>query len=149
MKPVTVSVTVPEPREDVYAFLDVLGNHESFTDHFLVDWELSGPGAGVGARARMRIKRPGPPDRLEMEVVAADRPRSTTEESISGNGHRRTRGTYVLEELPGGETKITFELAWIQAPGVERLISPITRTVTRRANARSLERLAHALRERQ
>jgi hypothetical protein len=145
MKPVTVSVTVPEPREDVYDFLDVLGNHASFTDHFLLDWELSGPSAGIGARARMRVKKPGPADWLEMEVVGADRPRSTTEESVSGNGRRRTRGTYVLEELPGGDTMIRFELAWVEAPMSERLIAPITRAITRRANARSLQRLADAL----
>ena len=147
MKPVTVTVTVPEAREEVYDFLDVLGNHAGFTDHFLLDWELSGPRAGIGARARMRVRKPGPADWLEMEVIGADRPRSTTEESISGNGHRRTRGTYLLEELPGGETKITFELTWIEAPRAERLIAPITRAITRRANATSLERLADALRE--
>jgi hypothetical protein len=27
MKPVTVSIDVPNPREDVYAFLDLLANH--------------------------------------------------------------------------------------------------------------------------
>jgi hypothetical protein len=42
MKPVTVSVTVPNDREEVYAFLDVLANHEPFTDHMMVDWTYSG-----------------------------------------------------------------------------------------------------------
>ncbi len=56
MKPVTVAIEVPQPREQVYDFLDVLGNHEQFTDHFLVDWQLSGPPSGVGAKARMRVK---------------------------------------------------------------------------------------------
>lgn len=145
MKPVTVSIDVPERRERVFEFLDVLGNHESFTNHFLLDWEVSGPRAGVGARARMRVKKPGPPDWLEMEVVAADGPRSTTEESISGNGRRHTRGTYVLEERPGGGTRISFEFVWLEAPLVERLAAPITRAVVRRANAESLRRLADQL----
>jgi len=52
MKPVTVSVTVPNSREEVYDFLDVLANHEPFTDHTMVDWQYSGPAAGLGARAR-------------------------------------------------------------------------------------------------
>ncbi len=43
MKPITVTTTVPRPREEVFAFLDVLGNHEPFTNHMLVDWSLSGP----------------------------------------------------------------------------------------------------------
>lgn len=50
MKPVSTTVTVRRARDDVFDFLDVLGNHEPFTDHFLVDWQLSGPTAGLGAR---------------------------------------------------------------------------------------------------
>ena len=145
MKPVTVSITVPQRREDVFEFIDVLGNHERFTDHFLVDWAVSGPATGAGAGARMRVRKPGPADWLEMTVTAADEPRSTTEESISANGRRRTRGTYVLDELPDGGTRISFELTWLEAPTSERLIAPITRSVVRRNNARSLSRLAEAL----
>jgi Polyketide cyclase / dehydrase and lipid transport len=145
MKPITVSIDVPEGREQVFEFLDVLGNHESFTNHFLLDWELSGPRAGVGARALMRVRKPGRPDWLEMEVLAADRPRSTTEESISGKGRRRTRGTYRLEERPGGGTRISFEFVWLEAPVIERLAAPLTRAVVRRGNAESLRRLADQL----
>jgi hypothetical protein len=124
MKPVSVSIDVPQSREKVYEFLDVLGNHEGFTDHFLLDWALFGPSSGVGARARMRVKSPGPDDWLDMEVIEAEAPRTTTEESGSEKGRRRTRGTYVLEELPGGGTRITFELAWLKAPLAERRRSP-------------------------
>ncbi len=145
MKPVSASITVPSSREEVFDFLDVLGNHRSFTDHFLVDWELSGPEAGVGARARMRVKRPGPDDRLEMTVVASERPRMTAEESVGAKGRRRTRGTYTLEELPDGGTRISFELEWLEAPFSERLLAPISRAVVGRANQRSLRRLVGAL----
>jgi len=69
MKPVTVSVVVPNAREQVYRHLDVLANHEEFTDHMLVDWQCSGPRSGVGARARMRLKKPGRPDWMELEVA--------------------------------------------------------------------------------
>src|SRR5437660_100285 len=53
MKPVRVAVDVPRPREEVYDFLDVMANHQTFNDHFMVDWQLSGParGAGIAARA--------------------------------------------------------------------------------------------------
>ena len=69
MKPVAVSIDVPQSPERVYEHIDALANHESFTDHMLVDWKCSGPRSGVGARARMRFKRPGPPDWIEMEVI--------------------------------------------------------------------------------
>ena len=145
MKPVRVSIEVPQSPERVYESIDVLGNHERFTDHFLIDWQVSGPARGVGAKARMRVKSPGPDDWLEMEVVAADAPRTTTEESVSAKGRRRTRGTYALDELPGGGTRISFELAWLEAPLRERLAAPLTRAVVRRANARALQRLAQIL----
>jgi hypothetical protein len=145
MKPVTVSVDVPQSREEVYEFLDLLANHEPFTDHMMVDWEYSGPTRGVGARARMRLKRPGPEDRMEMEVIAADPPRTTTEETVGAGGRRRTRGTYRLEELPGGGTRINFGFVWLQTPLAERLIAPVTRAVLRRGNQKALDRLAETL----
>ena len=144
MKPVTATVTVPQAREEVFDFLDVLANHERFTDHFLVDWQLSGPRSGVGAQARMRVKSPGPDDWLDMKVIAAERPRTNVEESVGAKGRRRTRGTYVLDELPDG-TRISFELAWLEAPLSERLMAPITRSVVGRANAKALRRLVDAL----
>jgi hypothetical protein len=147
MKPVTVAIEVPQPREKVYDFLDVLGNHEQFTDHFLVDWELSGPASGVGAKARMKVKAMGRKDPLDMEVVAGEPPRMSAEESVSARGHRRTRGTYRLEEDPDGGTVIEFELEWLQATFLDRLSAPIARSVIRNANQRALERLRVRLEE--
>jgi hypothetical protein len=145
MKPVTARVTVPQPRTEVFDFLDVLANHEGFTDHFLVDWEVSGPRSGVGAKARMRVKKPGPADWVDMQVVASERPRTTVEESVSAKGKRRTRGTYVLDELPDGGTGITFRLEWLDAPLGDRMAAPATRAITGRANEKALRRLVDAL----
>jgi hypothetical protein len=145
LKPVTVSVTVPNGREEVFAFLDVLANHEPFTDHMMVDWEYSGPPSGVGARARMRLKRPGPADWMDMEVIASNPPLSTTEGTVGAGGKRRTRGTYVLEDLPGSGTRISFRFEWLEAPLSERLIAPVTRLILRRGNRRALQRLAERL----
>jgi hypothetical protein len=147
VKPVTVSIEVPQPREQVYDFLEVLGNHEGFTDHFLVDWELSGPASGVGAKARMQVKIFGAKEVLDMEVVAAERPRMTAEESVSAKGRRRTRGTYRLEADPNGGTIIEFELEWLQATLLDRLTAPVARSVLRNANVRALQRLRVRLEE--
>ena len=94
MKPVSVSVAVPTSREEVYRFLNVLANHEPFTNHMLVDWSYAGPPSGVGARARMRVKKPGRADWIDLEVIDTKPPRGSTEESVSAGGRRRTRGTY-------------------------------------------------------
>src|SRR3954465_12290832 len=145
MKPVTVSTTVPQDREPVYDFLDVLGNHEPFTDHFLRDWQLSGPARGVGAKARMRVARPGPQDWIDMEGTGGGRPRASVEESTSAGGKRHTRGTYVLDQLADGGTKVTFTIEWLQAPLSDRLGAPVPRAVMKRANRKAMERLAQAL----
>jgi hypothetical protein len=146
MRSVSVSVSVSTPREDVFAYLDDIANHESFTDHMLVDWSCWGPTGGAGARARMRVRKPGPRDWIDLEVIESKPPTGSTEESVSGGGRRRTRGTYQLEELPEGGTRITFEVAWLRAPFVERLAAPLTRAVVRRGNQRALNRLAEQLR---
>ena len=147
MKPVTASVDVSLGPEQVYDFLDVLANHEQFTDHFLVEWELSGPPRGVGAKARMQLKSAGIKEPLEMEVVAAERPRMTAEESVSARGRRRTRGTYRLETDPIGGTIVEFELEWLQATLLDRLTASIARSMLRNSNARALQRLRVRLEE--
>lgn len=148
VKPVTVSLEVPQPPEEVFDYLDVLANHEEFTDHFLVDWKTSGPERGVGARARMRVKKPGPEDWLDMEVVESESPRRNVERATGAKGRRLTQGSYDLAPIDGGGTSISFELAWLEAPRGERLMGPITRAVTKSSNAKSLRRLAERLAER-
>jgi len=145
MKPIRVSVQVDRPREEVFAFLDALANHEPFTDHMLVDWTYSGPAAGVGAKARMRANVPGPKDWIDMEVIAAQAPVTTVEESVGAKGRRRTRGTYTLEELPGGGTHIRFELAYVEMPLSERLMAPLLRAWLKRGNEKAMRRLGETL----
>jgi hypothetical protein len=145
VKPVTVSVDVPKGREQVYEFLDVLANHESFTDHLMRDWRLSGPRSGVGAKAQARVQAVSSNELIEIEVIEADRPRRIVEEDVSAKGKRRTHGTYQLEELPDGGTRISFEFAWLEAPRHERLAAPLLRVFMRRANAKAMRKLAKRL----
>jgi hypothetical protein len=145
MKPVTVSVDVPNSREEAYAFLDLLANHEQFTDHLLIDWELSGPPAGVGAKATARVRAPGSNEIISIEVIEADPPQRIVEESVGARGKRRTRGTYTLAELPQGGTRISFELAWLEAPRLERFGAPLNGAFLKRANGKAMRRLARAL----
>ena len=144
MKPVQVSIDVPRAREDVYDFLDVLANHELFTDHMLRDWRCEGPARGVGAKAKITAVAGGRTEDLDMEVIDAEPPTRTVEGNVSSSGRVAT-GTYTLAELPGGGTRITFESAWLRVPRNEALAAPLVRAVLRRGNKRSLERLAAVL----
>lgn len=148
MRPIRVATTVEQPREDVFAFLDVLANHEPLTDHMLVDWSFSGPASGVGARSRMRAKLPGPKDWVELEVLAAEPPATIVEETVGAGGQRRTRGTYRLTELPTGATRVEFELAFLAVPRRERLLLALLRSWLRRGNEKAMRRLAQRLAQR-
>jgi hypothetical protein len=148
VKPVTVSIAVPQSAEEAYDFLDVLSNHEAFNDHFLVDWKFSGPRRGVGAKAEARASAPMSQDWTDFEVIESERPSRIVEEGVGLKGKRRTRGTYRLEPLPGGGTEISFELEWIEAARAERLIPPMTRAFIKRPTGKAMRRLAKLLAER-
>lgn len=145
MNPVEVSTNVPYPREDVFDFLDVMANHEPFTNHILRDWEYSGPDRGIGSKARVHVTTAGRTDTVDIEVVSAERPVTIVEQNIGARGRRVANGTYRLEELPGGGTKIVFRYSWKHAPVTERILAPVVRRMLRRANEQAMQRLAEQL----
>jgi Polyketide cyclase / dehydrase and lipid transport len=147
VKPVTVSVEVPQSPEEAFDYLAVLANHEAFLDHFLVDWKFSGPRRGVGAKAEARASAPMSQDWTDFEIVEAEEPLRIVEEGVGLKGKRRTRGTYRLRGLPGGGTEISFELEWLAAARAESLIPALTRAFIRRPNAKAMRRLARQLAE--
>lgn len=146
-KPVTVSIDVPQARPDVFAFLDVMANHEPFTDHMLVDWTYppGAPPAGVGSRARVHSTAGGRREPVEIEVVAASPPERIVERNVSAGGKRVGTGTYELADLPGGGTRVSFTYAWERAPLLDRALAPLVRGLLRRGNERAMERLAQQL----
>ena len=148
MKPVRVSIDVPQAREDVYDFLDVLANHELFTDHMFRDWRCSGPASGVGAKVSFTAVAAGRSEAIDVEVIEAERPARNKERNVGASGRVAT-GTYTLAELPGGGTRITFENEWIQVPRAEALTAPVVRAIVRRGNTRALQRLAEVLQPKQ
>ncbi|HEX3977454.1 MAG TPA: SRPBCC family protein [Solirubrobacteraceae bacterium] len=145
MKPVHVTINVPQPIEEVYDFLDVMANHEAFTNHILKDWEYAGPDRGVGSRARVHVSAAGRTDTVDIEVVDAERPTRIVERNIGAGGNRVANGTYTLSELPSGGTHVQFEYTWQQIPLSERVMSPVVRGMLRRANEQAMERLAERL----
>jgi hypothetical protein len=147
-EPVSVTTNVPQARADVYEFLDVMANHEPFTNHLLHDWEYSGPERGIGSKARVRTKVANRTDVIDIEVVSAQPPATIVEQNIGAEGRRIATGTYTLRELPSGGTQIEFEFRWKQAPLIERLTAPLVRAVVRRANGQALRRLAEQLADR-
>lgn len=145
MKPVLVTIDVPHPREHVFDFLDVMSNHEPFTNHMLQDWEYFGPDRGIGSKARATVKAGGRSDTVDIEVIAAEHPSTIVEQNVSAGGKRIGTGTYTLDELPGDRTRIAFEYAWRKPLVSDRVAAPLVRTILRRGNQRAMERLAEQL----
>jgi hypothetical protein len=144
-QPVTVSVDVPQSRAEVYAYLDVMANHEHFTDHMLTNWRVSGPPTGVGAKANVTSKVGAITDESEIEVFEVEDGRLIRERSIAAKGKRIAHGTYTLSDLPGGGTHIEFEFALQKLPAMERPFLPLLRKILRKGNERAMERLAALL----
>ena len=145
MRPVSVSVDVARSPQEVYDFLDVLANHQRFTDHSLIEWEYAGPDRGIGAKARVKVKLGGRTDLVDFEVTEAERPTRIVERNVGAKGRRVGTGTYTLGALPDGGTHIVFEYAWEQAPMSERLAAPLVQSMLRRTNQRSMQRLREQL----
>jgi hypothetical protein len=144
-KPVTVSIDVPRAVEDVYDFLDVMANHEPFTDHLLRDWELSGPERGVGSRARVHVRAFGVSDVVDIEVVDAEAPTRIVERNIAQKAGRTAQGTYTLSPTASGGTHIEFEYRWLVTPLMDKLTAPFARSFIRRTNETAMRRLAGVL----
>jgi ribosome-associated toxin RatA of RatAB toxin-antitoxin module len=145
MKSVTVSNDVPQTPEQVYDFLDVMAHHERFTDHYLTDWHYSGPGRGVGSCATVTVALGGTKTNVTVEVVEADPPRRIVERNVSAAGRRLAHGTYTIEPLRTGGSRVSFTYAWERAPLADRLLAPVVRATIRRANRTVMQRLATEL----
>jgi Polyketide cyclase / dehydrase and lipid transport len=140
--PVTVSIDVPQPRREVYDFLDVMANHECFTDHMLTNWRVSGPPTGLGAKAAVTAKAGGRSDEVTFEVVEVEDGRMIRERNWAAKGKRVATGTYVLSDLAGGGTHIEFTFDFEQVPAREKLLVPLMRRMIRTGNEKAMQRLA-------
>ncbi|MEU1318637.1 SRPBCC family protein [Streptomyces tibetensis] len=145
MKPVTVSIDVPQTPEQAYGFLDVMAHHQRFTDHYLTDWRYSGPARGVGACATVTAALGGTKTEVTIEVVEAEAPKRIVERNVSAAGRRQAHGTYTIEPLRTGGTQISFTYTWVRAPLADRLLGPVVRATMRRANHTVMRRLATEL----
>ena len=139
MKPLAFTAVVNRPREQVYAHLADLRNHEPFTDHFLTDWE------GDASSVRVRVLAPGRSEVVEINSIEEVAPAKLVERTTGANGKRRSTGTYTLEEDGPGRTRVRFEFAIEATPALERPLLPLTRAWVRRKNTEALERLPKAL----
>ncbi len=143
--PVTVSIVVSAPREQVFDYLQDIANHSEFTDHYLVDWHLTRiDSIGSGAGARFRVKAPGARfSWADVTFAEVERPHRIVEIGRTGKDNRvRTLGVYELAPAPSGSTRVRFTIETLPATLSDRLLEGLgARSWFRRKNRRALRRL--------
>jgi uncharacterized protein YndB with AHSA1/START domain len=143
--PVTVSIVVDAPREQVFDYLRDIANHPEFTDHYLVDLHLTRiDSVGLGAGARFRVKAPG--NRFswgDVTFVEVDAPYRIVEAGRTGKNNRiRTLGVYELAPGASGTTRVRFTLETVPVTLSDRLMEGLgARGWLRRKNTRAMHRL--------
>ena len=107
MNPVTVSIDIARPREELFDYLADVANHPEFCDHFLTDWRLTredsyGRGAGARFKGTRRLTRYGWAD---MALVEVDPPRRIVAQGRGGMFNRI--GSMTVWSLESGADGIT------------------------------------------
>lgn len=151
MDPVSVSIIVARPREEVFAYLSDIANHPEFTDHFLDEFHLTrenSVGRGAGARFRVKV----PLQRFSwagVSFIEVDPPRRLVEAGRGGKFNRvRLMTVFTLEPNAGGTTKVELTTETEPATLSDKIAESFgARGWTRRQNKRALRRLRSILEE--
>jgi uncharacterized membrane protein len=147
--PVTVSITVGRPREEVFAYLADIANHSEFTDHFLEDWHLTREDpVGLGAGARFHVKAPLQRfSWMGVSFIEVDPPWRIVEAGRGGKFNRiRSMTIYTLEPAPDEGTRVRLSVETEPVTISDHLMEALgARRWTRRQNLRALRRLRSIL----
>jgi uncharacterized protein YndB with AHSA1/START domain len=151
VEPVTVSVTVDRPREEIFAYLADIANHPEFTDHYLVDWRMTRVDTvGRGAGGRFRFTAPlNRFDWADLTFIEVDAPRRIVQAGRGGKYNRtRLRSVWDLEQGPGHTTRVTLTFETRPATTSDRLMESFgQRGWLKRKSAKALRRLRSILEE--
>lgn len=151
MDPVSATVIIGRPPEEVYEYLLDVANHPEFSDHYLVDWHLTRTdscGKGAGARFRLNTRR----SRFgwaDMTIIEAQRPWRIVQAGRGGK-YNRTRlvSIYALSPGPSGTSRVCLTTETEPATLADRLAEGLgMRGWLRRQTVRAVRRLRSILEE--
>jgi uncharacterized protein YndB with AHSA1/START domain len=149
MEPLTVSVSISRPREEVFAYLADIANHPEFTDHYLVDWRMTRvETVGRGAGGRFRYTAPLQRfDWADVTFIEVDAPRRIVQAGRAGKYNRtRLRSIYELEPTAGNTTRVSLTVETRPATFADRLVESMgVRGWLRRKSGKALRRLRSIL----
>jgi uncharacterized protein YndB with AHSA1/START domain len=148
--PVSSTVVIDRPPEEVYAYLVDVANHAEFTDHYLKEFRLTREDSiGLGAGARFRVD--APLNRFswaDITIVEADAPRLIVQRGRTGKFNRiRLISSYELEPSAGAtRVTLTTETERPTLPS-DKLMELIARRWFRRKQRKAVRRLQAILEE--
>jgi uncharacterized protein YndB with AHSA1/START domain len=149
--PVTVSVTIDKPREEVFDYLADIANHPEFMDHFLKDWHLTRVESyGRGAGARFRVI--GPLNRFGWEDVTflkVEPPYRIVAVGRGGKFNRmETYGEWRLEPAGASGTRVEYTYETVPALFSDKFVDAVRgSTWFRRGAGKGMKRLRAILEE--
>ena len=127
--PVTVSVKIGRPREEVFAYLSDIANHSEFSDHYLDHFRLTrvdSVGRGAGARFKLRT----PFQRFAWSDVTfseLEPPHRIVAVGRGGKFNRiRTTAIWTLDHAPGGGTEVEYMLESEPALPTDRIVEALS-----------------------
>jgi uncharacterized protein YndB with AHSA1/START domain len=150
--PVSASVTIGRPREEVFAYLSDIANHAEFSDHYLKDWRLTridSVGRGAGARFKVDV----PLQRFswaDMTFVVVEPPHRIVAVGRGGKFNRiKTTAIWTLDTAPNGGTDVEYMVESEPALPTDRLMETISRQHGwfKRKVRKSMQRLQAILEE--
>ena len=143
MAPITHSIEIARPPEEVFAYIDQLERHGEWQSQIISSkLETEGP-TRVGSRATDTRKVPGGKQNVMYEVTEHDPPRKT---SFKGtNGPVRPLGSVTVEPVGEGRSRVTVELDLKGHGLVGPLVAMLARSQARKQLPQDQQRLKERL----
>jgi uncharacterized protein YndB with AHSA1/START domain len=152
MDPVSASIVIDRPREEVFDYLADIANFTEFSDHYVKDFRLTRiDPVGQGAGARFRLDAPlNRYSWADMTYVEVERPHRIVAIGRGGKFNRiATTTIWTLDPAPGGGTRVELMTETEPPLPTDRLMEAITgyRGWMKRKVGKSLSRLQGILEE--
>jgi uncharacterized protein YndB with AHSA1/START domain len=142
MAPITTSIEINRPAEDVFAYMTDLARHREWQGDILETTVLTEGPTRVGSRARDRRRVPGTTRDLTYEITEFEPPRRVRFQGI--DSPVRVQGEARVEPLDEGRSRVTLSLDF-KGRGVGLLLAPMVRRQAARAVPVDYSRLKEQL----